>query len=355
MPDNRTIYAAKALYVGPSPATGTQASGNIKQLHRVQSSSFDWQLQLEDVQQFGVFAPIDRVQTNPPQVSLNVTYLATNVANESGIGLYVGGDSTALKNILDNSQREKNYFMEITPDGNSPAGYTGDSTVVGFGNGVVSSYSAQGQVGSFPTAQFTISALDWIVEPTKSGFDSPAVNPENGQPITGAAGVVTLPPASTGAVGQSTALRHGDVSVDLDGAGLGINNLFIQSYNFSFDFNLEETQAFGYRYAAAREPSFPINCQMSIDANMRDFGTGRLSNLTCNNEKFDLSVTVREPRCDNTVGPVKAVYSLRGATLESQNFSDSIGPSTTVTLNFSVPIGGPQETDRGFFLSGSLT
>lgn len=350
MPDNRVLYAAQAVLVGPSPATGAQASGNIKQLHRVQSTSYDWQRQLQDVQQFGFFAPIDRVETQLPQVSLNVSYLSTNVANESGIGLYVGGDSTALKNILDGTERDKNYFIKVAPDGNA-ASYTGTSSVIAFGNGVISNYSAQGQVGSFPTASFTISALDWVSDDTTVNFDHPAVDPQNGQAVTG---YVTLPPVTTGIVGQATALRHGDVTVDLDGAGLGINNLFIQSYNFTFDFNLEETQAFGYKFAAAREPQFPINCQMSIDANVRDIGTGRLSNLSCNDQKYDLSVTVREPRCDGTTGSVKCVYSLKGATLESQNFSDSIGPSKTVTLNFSVPIGGPQETDRGFFLSGAL-
>lgn len=350
MSDNRVLYAAQAVFVGPSPATGAQASGNIKQLHRVQSTSYDWQRQLQDVNQFGVFAPIDRVETTLPQISLNVTYLATNVANESGIGLYVGGDSTALKNILDNTQRDKNYFIKVAPDGNA-ASYTGTSSVIGFGNGVISSYSAQGQVGNFPTAQFTISALDWVSDDTTVNFDHPAVNQQNGQAITG---YVTLPNATTGIAGQSTALRHGDVTVDLNGAGLGLTNLFIQSYNFSFDFNLEDTQAFGYKFSAAREPQFPINCQLSVDANVRDIGTGRLSNLSCNDQKYNLAVTVREPRCDGTTGSVKAVYSLRGATLESQNFSDSIGPSKTVTLNFSVPIGGPQETDRGFFLSGAL-
>jgi len=351
--DNRILYAAEALFVGPSPATGSQPSGSILQLHRVQSCGYDFNRQLEDVREFGTYAPIDRVELQLPQITLNASYLATNVRNESGIGLYVGGDLSVLTNILNKTQNEKNYYIRVVPDGNSAAGYGGtDGGVVAFGNGTVASYQAQGQVGSFPTAQFTVQALDSLWTNTSSNFDTPAINPVNGLPITGVA--VTLPPVTTGLASQISALQPGDITVDLAGAGLGINNLFIQSYNVQFDLNLEALIGLGYKFPAAREPNFPIDCKLSVEANMRDMGTGRLSNIRCNDTKYDITVTLRTPTCDGTQGNVKAKYTLKGAILEGQSFNSTIGPSKSVTLNFSAPIGGPQDTGVGLFVSGAL-
>ncbi len=352
MADKRILYAAQALFAGPTPSTGAQASGSMFQLHRVQSVSYDFTRNLEDVLQLGAFSPIDRLEQQLPQVTLNATYLATNVRNESGIGLYVGGDLTALANILNDTQRDKNYYLRGVPDGNSAAGYTGiDGFVVGFGNGILASYQAQGQVGQFPTAQFSIKALDANWSATSSNFSSPAINPQTGVAInTGA----TLPVATTGIVGQPTVLRPGDVTVNLAGAGFGLNNVLIQSYNVQCNFNLEDLNALGYKFAFSREPTFPIASQMSVEANLRDMGTGRLSNLQCGDTKYDLSVVIRRPTCDGTTGTTQIQYSLKGATLESQQFNTTIGPSKSVTLNFSSPIGGPQETNKGLFISGSL-
>lgn len=353
MANKRILYAAEALFVGPSPATGVQSTANITQLHRVQSIGYDFTSQLEDVQQMGNYAPIDRKQLQLPNVSLNSSYLATNVRNESGIGLYVGGDKTALFNILSDTEKEKNYFLRIVPDGIGAAGYAGtDGGVVGFGNGVLASYQAQGQVGGFPTASFTVQALDINWTNTSSNFDTPAINPVDGQTIQGV--FVTLPVASTGIANQVTALEPGDITINLDGAGFGVQNLDIQSYNIQFDLNLEPLVALGSKYPTSREVQFPINCQFSIEANMRDMGTGRLASLRCNIEKYDVGVTLRAPTCDETPGEIKALYTLKGAILESQQFNSTIGPSKTVTLNFSAPIGGPNETDTGLFLSGSL-
>lgn len=354
MADKRILPAALALFVGPTPATGAQASGDMLQIHRVQSIGYDFNRQLEDVLQAGSYAPIDRIENNLPQIPLNATYLATNVRNESGIGLYVGGDQTALRDILNDTEREKNYYVRIVPDGNGAANYTGiDGAVVAFGNGVLASYQAQGQVGGFPTAQFSTQALDALWSNTSANFDTPAIDPTDGQPITGVS--VTLPVASTGLVGQVTAIRPGDITVDIAGAGFGVNNLCIQSYNLQFDLNLEPIVCLGSKFATSREVQFPVNCSMSVEANMRDVGTGRLSSLQCGEDKYDLSVTLRAPTCDGSLGAVKAVYTLRGAVLESQGFNNSVGnTSQSVNFGFSAPIGGPQENTVGLFISGSL-
>ncbi len=349
----RIIYPVHAGFVGPSPSTGEQPSGSIVQLHRLTTFNFDYQKTLQDVTVMGTYAPIDRVALQLATVSSDFGYYLTNVHNESGIGLNTNGTSSALSGILNDTQRDKNYFMLVVPEGRSAVGYSSnDCGVISIGNAVLASYRAQGTVGDFATANFTLQALDLNFTTGRLGFESPALNPSNGQQITGY--TVSLPVATSGDVGQATAIQPGDITVSINGAGLGLDEIYIQSFDVGFDLGLEDINALGAKYALSREIQFPVNCTMSVEANLRDLGTGRLSDSNCVDTKYDCSVTLRAPSCDGN-GPVKAVFTLKGAILANQTYSASIGPSMSTTLNFEAPIGGPDETAVGLFVSGSLS
>ena len=45
-------------------------------------------------------------------------------------------------------------------------------------------------------------------------------------------------------------------------------------------------------------------------------------------------------------------FTMKGATLDSQSMSASIGDNKTVDLTFSAQVGGPQDTINGLFISG---
>ena len=51
---------------------------------------------------------------------------------------------------------------------------------------------------------------------------------------------------------------------------------------------------------------------------------------------------------------VVAKYTLKGAKLDSQEFSSDIGSNKTVALTFTAQVGGPQDTARGLFISGQF-
>jgi hypothetical protein len=92
---------------------------------------------------------------------------------------------------------------------------------------------------------------------------------------------------------------------------------------------------------------------MSVEATVGDLSTGNLSDILCNDQAYDLSVTLRKPTCASAgVGEVALKYSLKGAKLDSQSFSSAIGSNKTVSLSWSVPIAGPEDITRGLFLSG---
>ena len=96
MPRNRIIYQSEALFAGPSPATGfhlTTGAGNdlskttapngflgtnksrIKELQRIQTANYSFNITRQDVNQFGELAAIDRVILESPTVSLDASYI----------------------------------------------------------------------------------------------------------------------------------------------------------------------------------------------------------------------------------------------------------------------------------------
>ena len=79
MARNRVIYQSEALFAGQkstaSTITAAHTTEEIRQLHRVQSANYSFNIARTDVNQFGELAAIDRVALETPTVSLDFTYL----------------------------------------------------------------------------------------------------------------------------------------------------------------------------------------------------------------------------------------------------------------------------------------
>ncbi len=349
---NRIISQSQAIFVGPTPATGTHATANINQLHRIQSEDHGFSVKRQEISQYGVLAPIDRVALEAPTVNLSFSYLSTNVVNEQNIGFTVNEPTSVLSGILSKVSDEKNYFILTVPEGNDADGFSaGSGSVIGIGNGFVNSYSIEGSVGNFPTASVKVEGLN--MKGYISGINQPipAVNPQNGNEIVGIN--FTLPAASSGDVGQATALRPGDITLDLGNAALfvDLSGISVQSFNCSFDLNREDIKALGYKYARSKEVQFPINVNFSVDVLAGDLTTGSISTILCDETRYDASITMREPDCAGS-GDVAVKITLKNIKLESQQYKGSIGPAQTIAIQWVGQIGGPQDLANGLFLSG---
>ena len=161
---NRRFFQGDSLFVGPSPSTGNffvdingdkinNITGNnlIEQLYRVQSYSYDMNNPNEIVNQIGELSEIDQVTISSPIVTLSFNYLLANFENEKRLGFTIDGSDTCIKNILNKTQDDKCYFIRSAPSGIDGVGdQTTDNTVsiLGFGNGYITSYSTEGRVGS---------------------------------------------------------------------------------------------------------------------------------------------------------------------------------------------------------------
>jgi hypothetical protein len=358
---NRTIYQVLALYASQVKPSGQQTGVNaIQQLSRVQSFDEDFTRNFTDVNQFGNLAAIDRIETEAPTVNASLSYYLTNGLNEYLLGLTVQDSGSTesiscISGLLNKNTDEKNYYLLIADEGNDAVGYQGTTGVIGIGNGFITSYSATAAIGDIPTASVDMEALNIRVYSDVTGAtEGPGVNPADGT-ILPAKFILPTASSITGD-GIPNALQPGDISLNIPAnAVMGFNetDLKVQDFTLSFDLARTPLQKLGNRFAFSREIDFPVTATLEINAEVGSIESGNLADVICNNDNYDFTIQMAEPGC-GTNKPLAMAYTVKGAKLASQNFSSSIGENATMTATYEVQIGGPQDNDRGIFISGSF-
>jgi len=351
MARNRVIYQSEALFVGP---TGS-ATGEIKQLNRVQSCNYSFNISRQDVNQFGNLAAIDRLILEQPTVNLDFTYFANTGANEGNLGLYVNPYNAAnltgaLADIMRNISDVKNYYILVSPEGtdaNTDPTATGNGKVIGIGNGFMSSFSFEAAVGSFPTNTVNVQGYNMRFYDATTG-NIPTVSQTDGSDLTG---IFKIPAPSTGE--GYTALKPGDITFNISGdIGTVSTDLKPQNVSISFDITREDLQKLGNRFAYAKVITFPLTATMTVDAVIGEIEAANLATLINGDcDKYDLDVSINGASCGETAK--RAIrYLFKGAKLDSQEFSSSIGANKSVSLTFSTQIGGPTDNLNGVFIEG---
>jgi len=451
MARTRVIYQSEALFCSQDVPYSAEQTGivpfpdrfNVANLNRVQNINYSFNISRQDVNQFGELAAIDQCIVEAPTVSLDTSYYLSNFTNEYRLGFFVtqsgkgvtyagGGpqaDTTdtqsAITNLIDSSSNayQKSYYILTTKEGrdaniNSPSGVplnkSGNyESIIGIGNGFLSSYSTEGAVGGMPTVSVSVEGQNMNftnipytghTSPSTAGRnmgyrtsapapadasllgisgENPAVNPIDGTKY-GTNVCLPIPTGNSSGqwMGEISTLRPGDITLTLakqtgvgvfdaatgamtgdntdafrsmdnpDYAGASINDAHIQSYNISFDLSRSPIQKMGVKYAFARPVDFPVNVSFSVDAIVSDLTSGSLADIVNCDDPFDARVTMRDPSCEVSPKPIVCNYVIKGLKLDSQSFSSDIGSNKTVTLDFSTQIGGPTQKNKGIFMSG---
>jgi hypothetical protein len=355
MPRNRTISPSEALFASLN-ATGSQST--INQIHRVQSVNYGTSTNRTPVGQFAQQASIDNVILEPQAVSLDFSYLVTNALNEANLGFVVDGSAQAISGYLSKQTDERNYYILTVEEGEEAFGGDTDpsgNAVIGIGNGFLAKYGFEAQVGQFPSASVSVEALNQVGYASSAAQASPAINPITATRVQGQP--FTIPATTSGVNGQATALRPGDVYLTLTNPayGVNINDAKIQNVKIDIDLGREPLNKLGSLFPFSRELTFPINVSVSVEANVGDLTTGSLSDVLCDDKDYNIVVGLRKPSCPGATGTTAIEYSVRGAKLDSQSFSSALNSNKTVSLQWTAQIGGPRDTARGFFISGTLT
>lgn len=357
----RTIYNNEALLVGPSPATGAHTTGNIKRIHRVQTLGSSFDFALENVQEFGKLAAIDRVNTEGINAANEFSYLVTDFENEKNLGFVVNSTSNALGDFLNGSQEDRNYFRVVAPDGLDADGLVPASgAVMALGNGFIASYGMEIGVGSFPTATISVEGLNMSTHVDGVSEPIPAVNPTTGRK---ASGTFTLPTVPSPSAGKPSVIKPGDAKVTFSNTNAGAfqslaaATINIQSASVNFDFNLEAIRALGSRLPISREITYPVEVQISIEALQNDLVAYNLVDLLCDEPVTDITIDLYNDNCDSDGPALDEIYAkliIKNAKLSSQNYNASIGPNNTVTMEFTSQVGAANDTSNGIFFSGVI-
>ena len=370
MPRNRVIYQSEALYIAPTGLTDASNASETS-LRRIQSCNYNFSVDRQDINQYGELNGIDRLIINEPTVTSDISYYFEPIGfNESHMGFRVdastGTDSEA-KHMLDHIIRDpdgtgvKNLFI-VTADPGVDANDTGKMAIptnydgiIGLGNATVTSWSLEASVGSIPTVSCSFEAQNILFT---GGIAAPIIrNPalKDGSPVT-ASSQVTLPSGAGefNSDNEVSAVRPGDITFamipdagttdtdeDTPALGLDESDLKIQSVSVSMQISREPIRKLGKLFAFAREISFPITCSMSVNALVGDLNSKSLHTLLANcgdNKKYTCYLKLTGQLGSSCVAK-HSYISLKGAKLDSQNITSSIGPNKSVSLELSAQIG----------------
>ena len=376
----------------------------VRKLNRVQSANYSFTINRQDVNQFGQLSRIDSVAIEPPTVSLDFSYYLTNGSNEKLMGFnledFAALDAGTAVNFVKTDKQEddyagRNYFILTTKQGtdavnNSVFDTYGDSdddtaSTIALGNGYVTNYSVEASVGGMPTANVTVEGLNLKSDSGFHNIDIPAVNNERGTPIQGVQ--FSLPSPVSGVLDDSatdptlgdadklsgqadgfSCLRPGDIEMHLgtDGGSALMNTMpdgtpptdhkigscHVQSFSIELPLSRSPLQRLGTPYAYTRPLDFPITVNVSVSAIVSDLKAGNVADHLFNFANHDLQFILREPQADGK-GPIAMAFFVKGAQLEGESFSSSIGDNKSVDITFSCQIGGPEDTTRGIMIGGS--
>jgi len=369
MARKRVIYQSEALF---SAATGATGPTDINQIHRVQDISHSVEVARTDVNEFGKLAALSREVIEVPTVSADFSYYVIDGHNEaSGLGLTVNGHNVSastncLSGIMNTSAgvAEKNYYVLTVPEGSDATQDTNYSApdyaeqgVIGIGNGFLTSYGFSASVGEIPTASISVEASNLRFDTSGSGFANPAIDID-GNAVNS---TVQLPTSSTGDL-QAFAVRPGDITVDfgtdklaqggavLPGMTATESKACVQSVSIDLPLSRTPLQCMGSIFPKSRELDLPISATLTVNANLADISSGALNDLLCSdaadrNIRVELNTRCKDSRIMR--------FDFKGAQLDSQSMSSSIGDNKSVDLTFSAQVGGPQDAKNGVFISGS--
>ncbi len=358
MSRNRVIYQSEALYVSKN-ATAT-GSGDHKQLERVQSANYSFNISRQDVNQFGMLGKVGSMVLEAPTVSADTSYLVTDGFNERALGFFVTKSSAASTSgsFISGHMNDgsgQNLFITTVPEGGDATGVTvsgATNDAIGIGNAYLSDYSLDLSVGSLPTASVSFEASN-INSNAGNDIINPAVNQSNGTALTTK---VLLPNASSGDTSE-IALRPGDITVDIsdatgqvlvDIASPDNDSAHIQSASLSIPLSRSSLERLGTKYAYARAVDFPIQATLSVNAIVNETQANALTTIVDDESSKTLRLTLKAE--DNTDA---MIYILKGCQITSESFSSSIGSNKSVDLTFVTSIGGPSDTANGVFVSGA--
>jgi hypothetical protein len=408
MARNRVIYQSEALFVKEKDQHHRLSADD--QLLRVQDISHGVEINRTDINEFGQLTAIERKVVEPPTVNLDFSYYAHGGHNEKNLGFKFTTDrdtesaeelKQALSGFMTAASDDKNYYISVASygDDNNELSAGDQEGVIGIGNGSVTSYSLEAAVGDIATCSVSVEASNIVFQSSGENIANPSLNSGTGATLypqfeddgttykTDAGNLANFPAGSL--AGQKAndydvaCVRPGDIIINFNDAGnagakdsdsvsgnavaMGgaymetDSSCHIQSFTLDVPMSRTPLNRIGSVFPYGRELDTPMTITLSVSALMSDLADGALANLLCSDaEQRNVRITLRQPcsadeadgrDADDEKGTeIVQEYLIKGLSLDSQNFSSSIGDNKTVDLVFSTQQGGANGTGNGLYM-----
>ncbi len=385
------------LVGGTDPAACNHGS-IIKQLKRIQTVNYGFTVNRQDINQFGHLSRLDSIVIEAPTVNLDFSYYLLDGWNERQLEFSTDGVTNCLSGALSPElyQAGNNFFLLTVPEARDAT--KGDATidkdprvdnraksVISIGNGFLTDYSVDLSVGSIPTVSCTVEGMNIQTEYDQTGLNLPAVDMIDGSKISdawkfdsdghrqsydgGCTGLFSLPATKSGYTGceDVAALRPSDIWIDVKGQGLiskqvsgahdepQLGTAHIQSASINIPMARTTLQRLGSTFGFSKAVDVPITTTLNVSAIMSEIQDGNLMDLLCNCQETEITISIHDPECsacEMKTGAPAMRFIFKGARLDSENFSSSIGDNKTVDLSFSVQAGGADDLAKGLYISG---
>lgn len=411
-PRNRIIYNQAGLFVGPSPSDSytyltsdgvlvnslNLATFNLTYpLLRINNISYGFNPNRIDVKHLGDFGTIARPIVSSPDVNLSINYYQQGLINEARLGflfnyptsgvvgatpLYGTGRVCPISALVDRqfnrgidneigypltTRDSRNIFVATktdTLDLNSRAGLASDFSnskmdTYAFGDCYITNYRTRAAIGEFPECSVDFVCGNLVYYTGCSGLNIPSVNPQN---KTIRSGIIFNLPNNFEGTGNPTVLLPKDINVTLslyDGTNLLNNNLpisfndiKIQSYDISLDFNRENLYCLGYKLPLDRRINDPIYANINFSVIVGDTNTGSLIDHVTQDEEYNINIKLNyQPRQLSGITAIN--YDFIGAKFNGINFSEAINQRRMATFSFTSELN-VNSIAKGFFISGQL-
>ena len=143
------------------------------------------------------------------------------------------------------------------------------------------------------------------------------------------------------------------ISGDVTDSQLGTAH--IQSASINIPMARTTLQRLGSTFGFSKALDVPVTTTLNVSAILSELQEGNLMDLLCGCTETDITISIHDPECAacemKTEAPAMR-FIFKGARLDSENFSASIGDNKTVDLAFSVQAGGADDMHKGLYISG---
>lgn len=365
---DRVTYTSQVLYVGPTGEGGSLGESTISgvvptQLDHINYIEHSIEAENEHVYNYGSKEPIGEVIVDPPQVQMEFQYNLADAQNEKWLGFNISNlEKSFISGILNEENDEQNFYILTTLRGDAVTKASqlefeqeDNNTVTSFGNCVVENYSLAASLSSPPTASIKVIGDNITYSNGVTGIKCPndfkcefTETVSLPAPREDDLEVDALRPAYLNLYfEESNSPQGGYVLPSKNTKDKTLSSCSLESFEINLELPRRIAKGLGNKHPVSKKIQYPAEVNFTCNASVKDIVSGSLLDVFCA-EGNNLLIEMNNPYNNEDNIKVK----LKDLHLDSQVSEHSLSTQEYIELNFSSPLGSPESSQVGIFMSG---